>query len=124
VVASADAGTGPDPCGQLQTGRKTYGAPKIVWDADTRQYLLTWHTSQHDKLRELPEHYWAGQRTLYVTSPDLQTFSEPKRLFDFEMATIDVIVRKESGRYYAFIKDERYPSFDWPTGKTDRKSVV
>ena len=104
----------------FKPAEKTYGAPKITWDADTRQYLLTWHTSQNEKLKELPEHYWAGQRTLYVTSPDLQTFSEPKRLFEFEMATIDVIVRNEAGRYYAFIKDERYPAFDWPTGKTIR----
>jgi hypothetical protein len=36
------------------------------------------------------------------------------------MATIDVIVRHEGGRYFAILKDERYPGFDWPTGKTIR----
>ncbi len=36
------------------------------------------------------------------------------------MATIDVIVRRVGGFYYAVIKDERYPTLDWPTGKTIR----
>jgi hypothetical protein len=99
---------------------KTHGAPKIYYDKDTAQYLITWHTSQNKKLREEPEHYWAGQRTLYIISKDLKTFTEPKRLFQYDMATIDVIVRKIEGRYYAIIKDELYPSFDWTTGKTIR----
>ncbi len=99
---------------------KTYGASKIYHDKATSQYLITWHTSQNKKLREKPEHYWAGQRTLYVISRDLKSFTEPKRLFQWDMATIDVIVRRVAGTYYAFIKDELYPSFDWPTGKTIR----
>jgi hypothetical protein len=99
---------------------RTYGAPKIYYDEDTAQYLITWHTSQNKKLREKPEHYWAGQRTLYITSKDLKTLTQPKRLFQYDMATIDVIVRKIDGRYYAIMKDELYPSFDWTTGKTIR----
>jgi hypothetical protein len=99
---------------------KTHGAPKIYYDEDTAQYLITWHASQNKKLREEPEHYWSGQRTLYITSKDLETFTEPKRLFQYDMATIDVIVRKIRDRYYAIIKDERYPSFEWPTGKSIR----
>ena len=38
------------------------------------------------------------------------------------MATIDVIIRKQGDRYYAIIKDERYPTLDWVTGKTIRIS--
>ncbi|NLH72568.1 MAG: hypothetical protein GX456_05900 [Verrucomicrobia bacterium] len=41
-------------------------------------------------------------------------------MFDHDLATIDVIVRREGDRYFAFLKDERYPSFDWPTRKTIR----
>jgi hypothetical protein len=99
---------------------KAHGAPKIYYDKDTAQYLITWHTSENKKLREKPEHYWSGQRTLYITSKDLKTFTEPKRLFQYDMATIDVIVRKIKDRYYAIIKDELYPSFEWPTGKSIR----
>jgi hypothetical protein len=36
------------------------------------------------------------------------------------MATIDVIVRRIGKRYFAVIKDELYPSLNWPTGKTIR----
>ncbi len=70
---------------------------------------------------DLPEPYWASQRTLYVTSPDLKTFNNPpRRLFQWEMATIDVILRRDGDQYYAILKDERYPTLDWPTGKTIR----
>jgi hypothetical protein len=96
---------------------RIYGAPKIYYDKDTGQYLITWHTSQNNKLREKPEYYWAGQRTLYITSKDLNTFTAPRRLFRYDMATIDVIVRKIDGRYYAIMKDELYPSFDCPQAR-------
>jgi hypothetical protein len=36
------------------------------------------------------------------------------------MATIDVILQREGDTYYAIIKDERYPSLEWTTGKTIR----
>ena len=36
------------------------------------------------------------------------------------MATIDTIIRKEGGSYYAIVKDERYPTLEWSTGKTIR----
>ena len=97
------------------------GAPKLYFDKESKQYLLTWHTTHDLGETDLPEPYWAGQRTLYVTSKDLKTFSEPPRkLFDWDMATIDTVVRKVGDRYYAIVKDERYPTLDWPTGKTIR----
>ena len=99
------------------------GAPKIFYDQSTSQYLLTWHTTHDLGKTDLPEPYWAGQRTLYTTSKDLKTFSNPPRkLFAtaWDMATIDTIVPKVGDQYYAMLKDERYPSIEWPTGKTIR----
>lgn len=98
------------------------GAPKLFYDADSKQYILTWHTPHEGVDPNLPEPYWASQRTLYLTSPDLKTFAPlPKKLFEnWDMATIDVIIRKANGHYYAIIKDERYPTLDWVTGKTIR----
>ncbi|MCU0917913.1 MAG: glycosyl hydrolase family 43 [Planctomycetes bacterium] len=97
------------------------GAPKLFFDAASAQYLLTWHTPHHLGQTDLPEPYWASQRTLYVTSRDLKTFSDPPRkLFPWDMATIDVIIRRQGDRYYAILKDERYPTLDWTTGKTIR----
>jgi hypothetical protein len=99
------------------------GAPKLYFDEATSQYLLTWHTTHEMGATNLPEPYWAGQRTLYVTSRDLKTFAgPPRKLFSWNMATIDTIVRRESNRYYAIFKDERYPTLDWTTGKTIRIS--
>jgi hypothetical protein len=99
------------------------GAPKLFFDEASSQYVLTWHTTHDLGATDLPEPYWAGQRTLYATSKDLKTFSDPPRkLFEWDMATIDVILRKEGDRYYAILKDERYPTLDWVTGKTIRIS--
>ena len=54
-------------------------------------------------------------------APDLKTFPDPPRkLFAWNLATIDAIVRREEDRYYAILKDERYPTLDWPTGKMIR----
>jgi hypothetical protein len=97
------------------------GAPKLFFDEASSQYVLTWHTTHDLGKTDLPEPYWAGQRTLFATSKDLQTFSQPPRkLFPWDMATIDVIIRKHGGYYYAILKDERYPTLDWTTGKTIR----
>jgi hypothetical protein len=98
------------------------GAPKIFFDTAGSLYLLTWHTTHDLGKTDLPEPYWAGQRTLYATSKDLRTFSDPPRkLFtNWDMATIDVIIRKVGKEYFAILKDERYPTLDWTTGKTIR----
>ncbi|MHC4745619.1 MAG: glycoside hydrolase family protein, partial [Planctomycetota bacterium] len=99
------------------------GAPKIYYDEPSKQYLITWHSTFEKPVKEDTEKFWSGMRTLYITSKDLVKFSHPKRLFQFDMATIDVIIRRQGGRYFAFIKDEKYPSSDWPTGKTIRIST-
>jgi len=99
-----------------------HGAPKMLYDKPSGRYVITWHSTCRKADPKKPEHFWSGMRTLYVTSRSLKEFTAPKRLFAFEMATIDVLLRPEGGRYYAIIKDERYPSFDWPTGKTLRIS--
>jgi hypothetical protein len=76
------------------------GAPKLFYDIDSKQYVLTWHTPHLNGTPEDPERYWASQRTLYLTSADLKTFSPaPRRLFEWDMATIDVILRKVNAAY-------------------------
>ena len=56
-----------------------------------------------------------------MTSKDLVEFSAfPRRLFEWDMATIDVIIRRIDDTYYAIVKDERYPTPEWVTGKTIR----
>ncbi|WP_343610838.1 glycosyl hydrolase family 43 [Novosphingobium sp.] len=99
------------------------GAPKLFFDKPSGQFLLTWHTPTVEGVPEDPERYWGSQRTLYVQSKDLKSFAEkPKRLFPWEMATIDTILRPNDSApgYCAILKDERYPSYAWTTGKTVR----
>jgi hypothetical protein len=98
------------------------GAPKLFFDDASHQFVLTWHTTHDLGQTDLPEPYWAGQRTIYATSRDLKTFATPpRRLFpDWDMATIDTFIRREGDRYYAIIKDERYPTLELTTGKTIR----
>jgi hypothetical protein len=99
------------------------GAPKLLYDESTSQYMMTWHTPHLQGTKEDPERYWASQRTLYVLSKDLKTFSDhPTRLFGWDMGTIDVIIRKVDNNYYAILKDETYPTLYWVTGKTIRIS--
>lgn len=102
------------------------GAPKLYYDKPSAQFLLTWHTPNVPGSSEDPERYWASQRTLYVVSRDLRKFaSAPRRMFGWDMATIDTIVQpNDEGGYCAIIKDERYPSYNWTTGKTVRMSCA
>ncbi len=97
------------------------GAPKLFYDEASSRYLLTWHTPHDLGKTDLPEPYWASQRTLYVTSTNLVAFADPPRkLFSWDMATIDVNIHREGDAYYALVKDERYPTLSWITGKTIR----
>jgi len=104
-------------------GEHHNGAPKIYWDAPLQTYLITWHTPMKRASKEDPELMWSSMRTLYVASKDLKEFSAPRRLFEFEIATIDAIVRRVGDKCYAIVKDERMPSTEWPTGKTIRVCV-
>jgi hypothetical protein len=97
------------------------GAPKIFYDSDSQQYMVTWHaykTGTNDNPR------WESMRTYYILTKDWNTFTPVKRLFNFSgidsnMATIDVVIVKDHGTYYAIIKDERWPE-TISTGKTIR----
>lgn len=102
------------------------GAPKLYWDAPSGRFLLSWHTPNVPGSDADPERYWASQKTLYVTSSDLRRFDgPPRRLFEWDMATIDTVIERDvDGRYCAILKDERYPAYDWTTGKTIRISCA
>ena len=105
-----------------EQARNAIGAPKLFYDDASSRYILTWHTPHvSDDIPIADERFWASQRTLYLTSPDLKKFDKfPQRLFPWDMATIDTFIRKQGDTYFAIIKDERYPSLDCVTGKTIR----
>jgi hypothetical protein len=93
------------------------GAPKMYYDEDSRQYIITWHSAQNGLSQngneEHDKPFWRSLRTFYVLTSDFTTFTSPQRLFYFtgehtNMPTMDALIRKIDGKYYAFIKDERY----------------
>lgn len=97
------------------------GAPKMFYDEASKQYMITWHASQPGLSEQV---WWEGMRTCYILTSDFETFTKADRLLRFtgddeNMATIDVIIKKEKDTYYAIIKDERWPE-KCPTGKTIR----
>ena len=113
----------PDMSAHPERNPHTYwvGAPKMFYDAKSKRYIITWHsTSVKDRNTDANE-YWNQMRTYYILTSDFTTFTEPKRLFaDEGQASIDVIIREEGGKYYAILKDERFPGFGYTQGKAIR----
>ncbi len=84
-----------------------WGAPKMFYDKDSGQYIISWHACNDPDKDD-----WDSMRTLYVLTKDFETYTEPQKLFNFtgtdeNMAIIDAIIRKVNGVYYAILKDER-----------------
>jgi len=104
----------------FRPGKKHHGAPKCFYDNSRRQYLVTWHSPSDVPEASDPEKVWRSMRTYYSLSDDMIHFTEPKRLFGYNFATIDVIVRREGELYYAFMKDERWADYSCTTGKSIR----
>jgi hypothetical protein len=109
-------------------GVKGGGAPKVFFDTKTSLYIITWQTSLYSKRSGIPhpfedERYWGGQRALFALSKDLKTFSDPRVLLpEFNSGQLDIFVTRLGEKYYTIFKDERYPGYAWPTGKTVRIS--
>ena len=82
-----------------------YSAPKLFYDADSGKYLITWHASRNE-VAEGSDEWWDEMRTFDFKSKEFKN-----------AATIDAIIRKIDGSYYAVFKDERSNDVA-PTGKT------
>lgn len=110
--------------GDRRAGAPYLGAPKLFYDDASARFYLTWHAARRDlprhEIHGVDEARWSDMRTFVMSSPDLTTWTAPQRLFASELASIDVILRHEGDRYYAILKDEHYPTFDHPTGKSIR----
>jgi hypothetical protein len=99
-----------------------FGAPKLAYDPETKQYAITWHAAKKNMVGN--QQNWESMRTMVILTADFVNFTKAKHLFNFtepeqSMATIDTILKKIDGTWYAIIKDERWPN-TVPTGKTIR----
>ena len=76
-----------------------WGAPKMFYDKDRGQYIISWHACNDPDKDD-----WDSMRTLYVLTKDFETYTEPQKLFNFtgadeNMAIIDAIIRKVNGKH-------------------------
>lgn len=99
----------------------SYGAMKIFYDSPSEQFMITWHAEESGLSGNAR---WESMRTFYILTKDFVTFSPAARLFTFtgadeEMAQIDASIHYSDGKYYAVIKDERWPEHA-TTGKMVR----
>ena len=99
----------------------SYGAMKLFFDPVSEQFLITWHASEKGLSGNAS---WESMRTFYISTKDIITFTPARKLFSFSgqdenMAQIDASLHYFGGKYYAVIKDERWPETT-PMGKTIR----
>lgn len=104
-----------------QNDTNSYGAMKIYFDSPSEQFIITWHAGE---VGLSGNSYWESMRTFYILTKDFETFTPAQRLFVFTgsdeaMAQIDASIHYYDGKYYAVIKDERWPGAS-PLGKTVR----
>lgn len=102
----------------------SYGAMKLFFDPVSEQFLITWHASEKGLSGNAS---WESMRTFYISTKDFITFTPARKLFSFSgqdenMAQIDASLHYYDGKYYAVIKDERWPEHA-STGKTVRIAV-
>lgn len=62
------------------TERNWFGAPKLYYDEDSKQYIVTWHAA---KKGVKGNDEWKSMRTYYVLTEDFSSFSSPKRFVRF-----------------------------------------
>ena len=83
-------------------------APEIFYDEHEGLFMIFWSTTIPGRFpdtdRTGDEKY--NHRMYYVTSKDMQKFSETKLLYDQGFNVIDGSLLKYGDRYYMFLKDE------------------
>jgi hypothetical protein len=77
-------------------------APEWLWDEGSAEYFVYWSSS-------FGEHGWDDSRIWCARTPDWETWTTPRVLFDPGYTVIDAtIVRGDDGRFYMAFKDERF----------------
>ncbi|OLT54229.1 glycoside hydrolase family 43 protein [Cellulosimicrobium sp. CUA-896] len=88
-------------------------APEAFWDAERGEYIVYWASALYPTTdttnRRIADSY---QRTMYATTRDFVTFSEPQVWIDEKrgngLGMIDSSIVEHEGTYYRFTKDEAY----------------
>ena len=70
-----------------------WGAPKMFYDKDSEQYIISWHACNDPDKDD-----WDSMRTLYVLTKDFETYTEPQKLFNFTGTDENPAVAPETGK--------------------------
>ena len=87
-------------------------APEILYDKDSKIYLIYWSTtipgrfSETDKTGDKGRDGRLNHRIYYVTTKDFETYSKTKLFYDDGFNVIDATIAKDSNKYIMFVKDE------------------
>jgi beta-xylosidase len=88
-------------------------APEILYDPQSRQFLIYWSTTIPGRFPETDETgdvsregYKQNHRIYYITTKDFQTYSQPALLYDGGFNVIDAVIVPDNGRWLMIVKDE------------------
>lgn len=87
------------PLMEKVAGTETCWAPELVFDTETKQYILIWSSCVPMAGFEKPQH-----RAYYALTKDFETFTEPKILFDPGFDNIDTTMIFRDGKYRIVLK--------------------
>jgi hypothetical protein len=76
-------------------------APEFFCDQQRHEYVMFWSSSGG-------QHGWDDSRIWCARTPDFQTFSTPRVLFDPGYTVIDATIVQHDGMCYMIFKDERF----------------
>ena len=89
-------------------GTETCWAPELFYEDETKNYIIMWSSAVPVAGSEKPQH-----RAYYTLTPDFETFTEPKILFDPGFDNIDTTMLRVGSKFVTVLKE----TDDQPAGK-------
>ena len=100
-----------------EEGAVNWWAPKLLYDAADRKYLITWATTIPGRFPQTDGQDARGgapgwnHRIYYVKTKDFKTFSRAALLYERGFNVIDAAVIRDGKRYVMLLKDETNKPF-------------
>lgn len=91
-----------------EAGARNCWAPEIIYDDQTKHYMIYWATTiqgKYPETQDAAENAY-NHRIYYTTTTDFKTYSPTKLLYEPGFNVIDATIRKNGQQYMMFVKDE------------------
>ncbi|MEN6309283.1 MAG: glycoside hydrolase family 43 protein [Anaerohalosphaeraceae bacterium] len=85
---------------------KNCWAPELIYDPQTKQYMIFWATTIPGRFPETEKGGDNNHRIYYVTTRDFKTYSETKLLIEPGFNVIDSTIIQANGKWVMFLKNE------------------